>query len=331
MMTDKPYKHKPMISFIITDYNIPVDLLKQCVKSVMSLNLHDDEREIILIDDGSELSPWDDLADFHSDIAYVRQDNRGLSAARNRGMEMASGQYIQFVDGDDTLITHNYNLILDQLKEYDSDITEAHKADIMFFRLTSTDTPRPNIGQMLRLFLWTTSTRYLKEKNLRASACGYIFRKESAQGLTFTEGIMHEDEEFTPLLILKSSRVYFTSIKAYHYRKRAESITNRTDLTHIRRRLADMLGIIIRLRNLSLLSGYEPLKRRTDQLSMDYLYNAASLTNDRKCIRKAVDALRDNRLFPLPLKLYTLKYLSFSIMSRCGSLFTYILKLMARL
>ena len=76
---------KPLVSFIITYYNESVDMLKECVNSILSLSLNAAERQIIVVDDGSDVSPIDLLIELSSDIIYVRQPNLGLSRARNRG------------------------------------------------------------------------------------------------------------------------------------------------------------------------------------------------------------------------------------------------------
>ena len=99
---------KPLISFILTYYNLPVNMLCQCIDSVMALSLSPEEREIIVVDDGSKDSPVNSLMKYGDDITYIRQRNQGLSEARNTGIQMAAGQYLQFVDGDDLLNTDAY-------------------------------------------------------------------------------------------------------------------------------------------------------------------------------------------------------------------------------
>lgn len=85
----------PLVSFIITTYNLPSEYLELCLKSILKLSLNPKEREIIMIDDGSELSPIQDLMDYQDDIIYLRQRNQGLSMARNKGIQIATGKYIQ--------------------------------------------------------------------------------------------------------------------------------------------------------------------------------------------------------------------------------------------
>ena len=99
---------KPLVSFIVTYYSEPVDMLKECISSILALSLHETERQIIVVDDGADYSPINELLALSSNIVYVRQPNRGLGQARNTGIELAEGSFIQFVDGDDLLLTSAY-------------------------------------------------------------------------------------------------------------------------------------------------------------------------------------------------------------------------------
>ena len=72
----------PLVSFIITTYNLPSEYLELCLKSILKLSLNPKEREIIIIDDGSELSPIHDLMDYQDDFIYLRQRNQGIQESR---------------------------------------------------------------------------------------------------------------------------------------------------------------------------------------------------------------------------------------------------------
>ena len=104
---------KPLVSFILTYYNLPISYLKECLNSLLLLSLHPNDREIILIDDGSNISPITELEEYKSEIIYIRQRNKGLSEARNTGIRIATGKYIQFIDADDYLIPAVYEHCLD--------------------------------------------------------------------------------------------------------------------------------------------------------------------------------------------------------------------------
>ena len=92
-----------LISFIIPVYNTE-KYLEECINSI--LDQINDKCEIILIDDGSTDNSGlicDSYAAINHEIKVVHQENRGLAAARNIGLDHANGEYIAFVDSDDYL------------------------------------------------------------------------------------------------------------------------------------------------------------------------------------------------------------------------------------
>lgn len=295
----------PLISFIITVYNLPPHMLKACVDSIISLPMKNHEREIIIIDDGSEKSLLVHLGEASSQIIYIRQANSGLSMARNRGMLEAKGEYIQFVDGDDTIITEEYNKCTDLLKE--------NKPDMLMFNLTN-DKDKHSDNWHLK----TSGSEYMANHNLHSTACGYLFRKSIIGNLKFTKDIYHEDDEFTPLLLLKAESLIATRHKAYWYRQRDCSITTSRDKKKIKQRLDNKRDIIFRLQKTcgSLESRQkEALQRRVAQLTMDYIYTTIVDTHDYNEIKNRLNQLRQKCLFPLPNRNYTAKYKVFRIVS----------------
>lgn len=292
---------KPLVSFIVTYYNEPIEMLQQCIESIVALSLSPDEREIILIDDGSDLSPLDSIAQYREQIIYIRQPNKGLSMARNMGIIVATGQYLQFVDADDYFLQNAY--------EHTLDLVRYHNPDVVIFSFTSSpmaDTP----------FILPTpisGTEYLLHNNLRAAVWSYVFRSNLLIGLKFAPELKAycEDEQFTPQLILRAERVFVTEDKAYFYRKRKESIIHRTDNSSCHYRLDNMQHVIHSLYRLSQsLPRLErlALERRVHQLTMDYIYNIIRLTRSRHELKVRLDSLAAEGLFPLPEKNYTKKY-----------------------
>lgn len=292
----------PLISFIVTTYNLPPEMLRQCLESILRLALTKDEREIIVIDDGSETTALADLHDLQDDIVYLRQQNRGQSAARNMGLRCATGKYVQFVDGDDYLLQPPY--------EHCLDIIRFREADMVLFH----ETTKPNPEVPLLYDGPMTGVAYMHNNNVRSAVWGYIFRRSILGTLRFTEGTIHEDEEFTPLLLLRAEQVYSTRAKAYFYRKRSGStMTTQTD-EHKTRRLDNALGVILRLKTIADRSpeiDRVALNRRVAQLTMDHLYNTIKLTHSRKQLSATIATLRENGLYPLPDKSYTRKYTLF--------------------
>lgn len=302
MATMQNKNEQPLVSFIVTTYNLPTPLLRECLQSILSLSLSKDEREIIVIDDGSEVSPLNDLVELRDEIIYIRQRNRGLSTARNRGLVCAQGKFIQFVDGDDYLIQAPYEHCLDIARYKEADIILFHETE-----QTEPEVPFEYEGPM-------TGAAYMHQYNLRASACGYLFRLQILKSLRFTPERLHEDEEFTPQLLLRADHVFFTQSKAYYYRQRSGSITADDNMRHTAKRLDDTESIILRLLEIAQRApemDRVALNRRIAQLTMDYLYNIIQLTHSARHLNDAIDRLRKRGLFPLPDKNYTKKYTAF--------------------
>ena len=292
---------QPLVSFIIAYYNLSPQMLKECIESIMALSLSDTERQIIVVDDGSDSSPIDAISHLMEHIVYLRQQNGGLSAARNAGLRMANGEYIQFVDADDTLITAPYNHCLDIVRQQHPDV-------VMFDFTNEENEPKTdsyNTDDPL------TGAEYLSHNNLQATACCYLFRQSILGQLRFTPGIYHEDEEFTPQLLLRAESILSTNAQAYYYRQRRESITTTTDIRTTLRRLGDCHTVINKLTHLADIlpfSERQALQRRVAQLTMDYIYNIIVQTRSRHYLERKLAILRREGLFPLPDRDYTLKY-----------------------
>ena len=308
-MTDNT--RQPLVSFIVTCYNLPTDMLCECIDSILKLNLQAAEREIIVVDDGSEVSPMNDLLRYGDDIIYVRQKNGGVSVARNTAMDMAKGQYIQIVDGDDCLLTVSYEYCLDIVRKNND-------ADVVMFDFThqssSSQGDRPRVS-----FRKKNGAELMRSENIRGAACCCLFRQAVRGQLAFTPGIAYgEDEEFTPQLLIRAETVYITDAKAYYYRERATSAVHQTDETSIQKRLSDTKAVILHLSQLadtSPQSDKVALQRRVAQLTMDYIYNTILLTRSNDKLNETLDDLRKDGLFPLPDHPYSTKYAWFRRLS----------------
>ena len=292
---------KPLVTFIVTYYNLPMQMLCECIDSILALSLRPFEREIIIVDDGSEVSPMNGLMQYADDIIYVRQRNQGLSCARNRGINMATGQYIQFVDGDDRLIQSPYEHCLDIIRY-------KNNADMVLFSFTTEKQPAQAVLSELPP---VSGTEYMRHHNIHGSACSYLFRRVTLSGLRFTPGIVHEDEEFTPQLLLRAESVYITDAKAYFYHQRKGSITTSLDEKSRNKRLDDTKDILLRLQLLCDRVSHDDrlaLQRRIAQLTMDYLYNTIVQGRSRQILDTRIEDLRSHGLFPLPDRNYSVKY-----------------------
>lgn len=301
------------ISFIITYHNEPSWMLKECLQSILAIGIEEKEREIILIDDGSESSPLPELGEIKEQIVYHYQENKGLSEARNKGIELVQGEYIQFVDSDDFLLPEVYKDIL----EY----TRHNKLDICQFRFTTKPNIKVNFNSKspYNKEQFRTGKEYLCNNNLRAAACLLLFKRELLGALRFKPKILHEDALFTPLLILQATR--FASIKstAYFYRQHATSIMNSQDSEHKARRLRDAITVIKDLQHkLAETSDYSTrraLTRVIEQQVIAHLYTTFILYRSLSRLRQEVHILRALGFYPLPIRSYTWKHLLLSAAS----------------
>lgn len=301
---------KPLVSFIITYYNLPVQMLQECIDSVLALSLRPFEREIIVVDDGSDQSPMNDLMKYGDDIIYVRQKNGGVSMARNKGLDVATGEYIQFVDADDQLIQAPYEHCLDIIRYSKEEV------DMVLFDFSNSKDKEEATNYTP---IKASGPDYMLRHNIHGSACSYLFRQAICGQLEFTPHVAYgEDEEFTAKLLLRADCIYATPAKAYYYRKHDTSAIQKSLDTNKDQRLNDNKGVILRLYQLCdklPQNDRLALQRRIAQLTMDYIYNTIILKRTRQALDQCLIELRADGLFPLPDRDYTTKYVWFRRMT----------------
>ena len=103
---------KNLISIIIPAYNIE-NYIAKCLDSLLNQTYRN--LEIIVVDDGSSDNTGkviDDYLSKYDNIKVIHKKNAGVSAARNSGIEVASGDYIGFVDGDDTVDEEMFHIVV---------------------------------------------------------------------------------------------------------------------------------------------------------------------------------------------------------------------------
>ena len=287
-------------------------MLCECIDSILALSLRPFEREIIIVDDGSNVSPMNGLMQYGDEIIYIRQKNSGLSVARNNGIEMARGEYLQFVDSDDHLIQVPYEHCLDLIRLNVG-------IDMVMFDFTSTATKETSFKDSEVI----TGSEYMLKNNIHATAWGYLFKRATLSELRFTPGIWHEDEEFTPQLLIRAEHVCTTDAKAYYYYKHKGSITTHNDDESKTKRFNDIRGVLDRLQYLCdrvPQSDRVALQRRVAQLTMDYIYQVIIQQRSQKALNACINELNSKGLFPLPDRDYSQKYIWFRKMtnSRLG-------------
>lgn len=286
-----------LLTFIIPTYNTPDEWLQACLESIANLSLTTDEREIIVVDDGSE-KPVDEELVKRYNGQLISQPHAGVSVARNQALKIAKGKYIQFVDADDHLIVEGYEEVLNYLM--------IEKPDAVGFTFY-------NKKRRSRPHHLCSGTYFVRHYNLFGAVWSYTFLRDKIKTMEFAPDLQHgEDELFTLKAMLEMDLVRITNIAAYNYRSNDQSVTYQSSLQAVQKRLNDHLELIKRIDwFMYYLEGkkYKAAKRRIAQLSADYLQNTRRLTHSKEKLQTARKQLKELHLYPLPLKCYTWKYL----------------------
>lgn len=133
---------KPKVSIVVPIYKVE-RYLKECVDSILNQTLKD--IEIILVDDGSPDNCGqivDDYAKKDPRVIPVHQKNSGYSIAVNKGIDMATGEYIGIIESDDWIEPDMYEKLYESAKKYNTDIT---KGGFYFYNSTLLDESERNI------------------------------------------------------------------------------------------------------------------------------------------------------------------------------------------
>lgn len=136
----------PVISIIIPCFN-RIALLKETLKSV-EVAINGLNAELILVDDGSEISIESQLQDFiHLPLKFIRQNNSGLTISRYNGLLAASGNYIQFLDSDDQIAPDKLTLQIEAMEESMADVSYTDVLQVYSY-LGSGDAQQPSLGKV---------------------------------------------------------------------------------------------------------------------------------------------------------------------------------------
>lgn len=216
---------EPLISVIIPVYNV-LPYLREALDSVIHQTWKN--LEIIIVDDGSTdgSGPVCDEYLHDSRVQVIHQENRGLSGARNTGLDKMTGEYVGFLDSDDAF----HPEMIQQLY----DVLIRHQADIAIcgydvFRTEGQMESAKKFASFLFGEEKVLSSREaliaLMSGNLNVSVWNRLYRKELWNGLRFPEGHVYEDLLTTSLVFEKSGRIVMIPQALVSYRKREGSIT----------------------------------------------------------------------------------------------------------
>lgn len=214
---------------IIPVYNVE-KYLHRCLDSVIAQTYQN--LEIICVDDGSIDESGricDQYAVRDARIKVIHQENQGLSAARNRDLDAAEGEYIAFVDSDDYILEGMYKKMLDKLLDYSVDLC------VCQWQYEFSDgrqvVKKKNIDPTI--YGCKTSLEFARflyrgnyENGVVVAAWNKLYRRALLDKIRF-EGRIHEDEAFCGRIMAKNISVYVMEEQFYVYAQNGDSLTNK--------------------------------------------------------------------------------------------------------
>ncbi|MDP3903743.1 MAG: glycosyltransferase family 2 protein [Methylococcaceae bacterium] len=224
----------PKISVIIPVYNTS-NYLKKCLDSIINQTLNN--IEIIIVNDCSPDPIDHDICAYYKKIdqriTYIKhKNNLGLGGARNSGLNIATGDYIWFIDSDDFIDINGC--------EFLCNLADKVCADIIAFSATSHVTGSLNLSQKKYYYYWRDFS-ILDQKlsgkdfidaaslsqSFHVSACLHLFRRELISNFRFRENVVHEDTDLIPIVIYNANSIYCVKYAPYYRLLRDDSITQR--------------------------------------------------------------------------------------------------------
>lgn len=221
MIRQSRENHIIMISVIVAVYNIE-DYVEQCIQSIIAQTFTD--IEIILVDDGSTDSGGticDRYGDLDHRIRVIHQKNSGLSAARNVGLDLAIGQWISFVDGDDFLDCRMLEKMHLAAEKDSSDLVMCGYYEFRDDEHIRTVDPSPQNADLDAFWGFAHSRRYILGCNV---SWNKLYHRHLFDNLRFTTGILCEDANILYQLISRCRKISFVRKPLYYYRIRQNSI-----------------------------------------------------------------------------------------------------------
>lgn len=288
------------LSVIVPVYNVE-KYLRKCVDSLLVQDLSANEYEIILVDDGSpDLCGQicDEYANRHANVKVIHRENGGLSAARNSGMEVAVGQYIQFVDSDDYLEPNLLKTLVEKMNAEELDVLRFNYQNVNeryeVFEPNKVSKPFMDYRDEV-----CDGLTFLTERlGFGCYAWQFVVRREILYGCAFKEGIYFEDTEWTPRLLLKAEHVTSTDLVVYNYLMREGSITQSVDEKKKRKMLDDKLSLIDSMKQqmtgTSDKRWFEGIIAQTVLSVLGYVYE--NYYSERKAV---LSELKEKGVFPL--------------------------------
>lgn len=212
------------VSVIIPVYNVEI-YLKKCIESVLKQSYSN--LEILLINDGStdnsgaiceEFSFKDDR------IRVIHQTNKGLSEARNKGLDYSQGDYITFLDSDDYIESDMYEILVENIEKYNCDVAVC-ASKIIYENIKPI---KQKLISEKRIFKNEEIINFLLDE-MDNAVWNKMYKSEVIQNIRFKEGKIHGEDLYFNLQVFKNcNSLIYDNRQKHNYLKRKNSITTAT-------------------------------------------------------------------------------------------------------
>ena len=212
---------KSLVSIIVPIFNVEA-YLDRCVENLVNQTYQN--LEIILVDDGSPddcPKMCDEWAIKDSRIKVIHKKNGGLSDARNAGMEIASGEYISFIDSDDYIALDFFVTLLLVMKKENSDIVEC--GVVKFYE----DGRFEEYSDDLAVTTFETESALsglISENPFHQHVWNKLYKTQLVKDIPYAVGKLNEDEFWTYQVFGRAKKVSKINKTMYYYFQRSSSI-----------------------------------------------------------------------------------------------------------
>ena len=213
------------ISIVVPIYNVE-QYLHQCINSILNQSFNN--FELLLINDGSTDNSGkicDEYAKKDLRIKVIHQKNSGVSVARNKGIDMATGEYIGFVDPDDYIDSRMYEILVNKIEEMKADIAICSFSFVKNDEVISHDN-----GNECKVFNKEKSIEYYFKEKLPfdySFLCNKLFRRGLFDTIRLNAFLsVQEDSEVLIRILNCCSSIIYVSEALYFYYIRVDSLTH---------------------------------------------------------------------------------------------------------
>ena len=217
------------VSIIVPVYQVE-NYIRKCIDSILAQTFTD--FELILVDDGSKDQSGqicDEYADKDERVKVIHKENRGLSDARNRGMDQMAGNYFMFVDSDDNIAPTMLECLYQRIMNEDADIVACN------YMYCFENDKEKNFSTNIKSEILSGTEIFYNRKNEHnygfwTVAWNKLYKRETFGKIRFRFGKYHEDEFWANDIYQMQIKIITIPECLYYYRQRDNSIMGKKSI-----------------------------------------------------------------------------------------------------